>query len=117
MILIDSSSCVHYFRRRGDAIVRQRVAQLLERGEAAWCAFIRLELWHGVGSAGDRRILHEDKIWMPDLPLWMLSGMKRARWPIALAAPAPDILIAACARYQKVDLERTDAHFDFLLTL
>ncbi|MGI8435899.1 MAG: hypothetical protein ACR2NX_03205, partial [Chthoniobacterales bacterium] len=32
-------------------------------------------------------------------------------------APANDVLIAACARHHGVELERADAHFDFLLTL
>lgn len=32
-------------------------------------------------------------------------------------APANDILIAACALHYKVELERADAHFDFLLKL
>jgi predicted nucleic acid-binding protein len=32
-------------------------------------------------------------------------------------APANDLLIAACARHYGVELESTDAHFDFLTTL
>lgn len=122
MVLIDSSCWVHYFRHRGDSRVRDRVANLLRKDEAAWCAMIRLELWNGVGSESDRRLLHEHEDWLHDL------AITAAVWDEACAlasqcrkagktAPASDVLIAACARHYQVTLEYTDTHFDFLLAL
>jgi predicted nucleic acid-binding protein len=120
MVLIDSSCWVHYFRRHGDREVRHKVIRLLESGEAAWCPFIRLELWNGVGSEADRKMLREHEIWIPDLPItdqvWkeacdLASQSRKA----GKTVPASDLLIAACARHYKVKLEFTDAHFEVLM--
>ncbi|HSU86682.1 MAG TPA: PIN domain-containing protein [Chthoniobacterales bacterium] len=120
--LIDSSSWVHYLRRRGDRAVRARVSDLLARGEAVWCPVVRLELWNGVGSATDRKILRDFESWIPDLAIgdqvWDQSCSLAERCRKAgQTAPASDVLIAACARHHRVGLEHSDAHFDFLLTL
>ena len=50
MTLVDSSSWVHCLRRGGDPHIVDRVRQSPERGEAAWCPAVRLELWNGVGN-------------------------------------------------------------------
>jgi predicted nucleic acid-binding protein len=122
MVLVDSSSWVHYFRHRGQATVRQRVIDLLERGEAAWCSLVQLELWNGAGSEADRKDLREHEKWVHDLPItnevWAnaceLASRCRRRGQIA---PATDVLIAACARHHNVPVESTDAHFEFLMRL
>jgi predicted nucleic acid-binding protein len=122
MVLIDSSCWVHYFRHRGDTRVRDRVTKLLEHGEAAWCPLIRLELWNGVGSEADRRILREHELWLPDLAItdevWTQACALADRCrKVGKTAPANDVLIAACARHYQVKLEFVDAHFDFLIAL
>jgi predicted nucleic acid-binding protein len=122
MVLIDSSCWVHFFRRRGDATIRGRVAKLLETGQAAWCPLVRLELWNGVGSESDRKILREHERWLPDLAItdevWaracVLAGRCRAA---GKTVPANDVLIVACARHHEAELEHADAHFDLLLKL
>ena len=53
MILVDSSSWIHFLRPDGDAVVRARVSQALREGEACWCDMVRLELWNGAG--GERK--------------------------------------------------------------
>jgi predicted nucleic acid-binding protein len=120
MVLIDSSCWIHYFRHRGDTQVRDRVIHFLEKGEAAWCPMIRLELWNGVGSEADRRILREHERWVPDLAItdavWneacaLASQCRRS----GKSAPASDVLIAACARHYRVELAYADAHFEFLM--
>jgi predicted nucleic acid-binding protein len=113
---------VHYFRHRGDAVIRERVVRLLQQGEAAWCPLIRLELWNGVGGERDRKILREHELWLPDLSIigavWIDACALAARCRKAgKTAPATDVLIAACARHYRVNLEYTDAHFDVLLRL
>ncbi len=122
MILVDTSCWVHQIRRNGDARVRARVEQLLRHGQAAWCGPVRLELWSGARGELDRALLKNYELHLRDLPI------TNAVWNEACAlasrgrqkgktAPANDVLIAACARHYKVELERADAHFDFLLTL
>lgn len=119
--LVDTSSWVHYFRR-GDEAVRERVSGLLGQGSAVWSAPIRLELWNGVGSVADRKILQDFEAWMPDLSItarvWdeACALADRCR-NTGQTPPANDVLIAACARHYQVPLEHADAHVDFLLRL
>ncbi len=120
--LVDTSSWVHYFRRRGDRAVRDRVSVLLSHGAVVWSAPIRLELWNGVGSEADRKILRDFEIWIPDLAItdrvWDEACALADRCRKAgKTAPANDVLIAACAHHYQVRLEHVDAHFDFLLKL
>ena len=48
MKLVDSSAWVEFFRKRGDPVAKQRVAQLLEAEHAAYTCPIRFELLSGV---------------------------------------------------------------------
>ena len=122
MKLVDTSSWVHQIRRRGDATVRARVEQLLLSGEAAWCPVIRLELWAGVGSEIDRKILHAYQQRIPELAInsevWDLAyGLADRCRRAGRTAPPNDILITACARYHGCAIEHDDAHFTLLAQL
>ena len=122
MTLVDTSSWVHYLRRRGDAVVAERVSVLLESGEAAWCPPVRLELWNGVGDEGDRRILRDFERTLPELPVtedvWKAAFALAERCRRAgKTTPAIDVLIAACARHHRVDVDHADSHFEILMTL
>lgn len=122
MTLVDSSSWVHFVRRRGDPQIVSRVTALLEAGHAAWCAPIRLELWNGVGDDRDRRILREFEETLHDVTItdevWISACALANRCRKAgKTAPAIDVLIAACARHHQLALEHADEHFDFLMTL
>jgi predicted nucleic acid-binding protein len=122
MVLIDTSYWIHYFRHRGQVASRERVIDLLEKNEAAWCGLVRLELWNGAGSEADRRDLREHEQWIHDLPIndevWagacVLASRSRR---LGRIAPATDVLIAACARYHEVAVESADAHFEFLMRI
>lgn len=122
MKMIDTSCWAHQLRAKGDSTVRQRVEQLLQAGEAAWCPVVRLELWAGVGSNAERRILREYEQVIPEFPItdavWQLAcemadiGRRQGkRFPIS------DLLIAACAWEHKVEIEHADRHFDELAQL
>ena len=119
MILVDTSSWVHQIRAKGDAAVRMRVEALLSAGTAAWCAQVRLELWAGVRSDQDRKLLRDYERVLPDLPttdaVWAQAcelGDRARR--AGISAGAGDLLIAACSRVHGVDLECADSDFDLL---
>ncbi len=59
MILVDSSSWIHFLRPNGDPAVRARVESALTAGEACWCPLVRLELWNGAAGERDRKILRD----------------------------------------------------------
>ena len=119
MKMVDTSSWIHQIRRRGNPLVRARVEQLLRTGEAAWCPVIRLELWAGVGSDADRKMLRAYERRIPELPIteevWdtacRLADFCRRT---GKTVPPHDILIAACARHYGLEIEHEDSHFDLL---
>lgn len=122
MKLVDTSSWVHALRRQGAAAVRTRVKTLLEAGEAAWCPMVRLELWNGVGSESDRKSLLALEEVIPELPV--TEEVWQAAFDLAercrrggKTAPVQDLLIGACARFHRVELEHDDRHYDWLMTL
>lgn len=107
-------------RKKGDEAIRARVRQLVETGQAAWCAIVRLELWAGVNGDEERQTLRGFENHLPELEItdevWeeaceLASRCRRA----GKTAPASDLLIAACARHHRVPIETADAHFDFLM--
>jgi predicted nucleic acid-binding protein len=122
MKLVDTSSWIHQIRRQGNPYVRARVDELLTRGDAAWCPQVRLELWSGVGSDLDRKILRDYESVLPSLPIddavWQVAYTlaDRAR-RAGVTASAGDLLIAACARHHGVDIETADSDFERIVTL
>ncbi len=122
MRLIDTSCWVHQLRKNGNAEIRQKVESLLRAGMAGWCAPVRLELWAGVGRDPEADVLRHYASVLPDFPVepevWNLAdtlairGRRRGK-----SAPSMDILIAACARHHRVEVEADDEHFHWLMTV
>ena len=121
-VLVDSSMWVHQLRKSGDPEKRQRVNALLEAGEAAWCAPIRLELWRGVTNDSERKTLRRYEALLPD------HGITAETWTRAIrladrgraagvTAPLADLLIFACAKLNDLEVVHDDEHFDALAKL
>src|SRR6516165_741458 len=107
-VLVDSSLWVHQFRKSGDPAKRTRVNNLLIAGHAAWCPAVRLELWRGVASDGERRTLRRYEARLPDYPItaavWgeamqLASTGRRA----GITVPLADLLVFACAMVHDLD--------------
>lgn len=116
MILVDSSSWIHFLRPDGDAVVRARVSQALREGEACWCDMIRLELWNGAGGERERAVLRDFERVLTLLPIddavWSTARtLAREARRRGITVPATDLLIAACARRHGAQLESADADF------
>ena len=119
MILIDTSSWIHFLRPDGDPAVRNRVQAALRAGEACWCPAVQLELWNGARGGPEQRGLRHFAAVLPDLPIdadvWSaaydLARRARAR---GVTVPAADVLIAACARRHGAALESADKDFERL---
>ncbi|MGC3992253.1 MAG: PIN domain-containing protein [Chthoniobacteraceae bacterium] len=122
MKLVDTSVWVNALRHGGDELTRERLRGLIIGGQACWCSMVRLELWAGVGRDPERRVLREYEQVIPELPIndevWQLACELACRCRQAgKRAPTSDLLIAACARYHKVEVEAADSHFEFLMVL
>jgi hypothetical protein len=122
VILVDSSSWIHFLRPNGDPVVRSRVGTALTSGEACWCPLVRLELWNGAAGDRDRTSLRDFDAVLPELAIdyevWAdaYELARRAR-SAGVSVPATDILIAACARRHGAELETADSDFERLAAL
>ncbi len=109
-------------RPNGEMAVRERVTRALDAGEACWCPMIRLELWNGAAGERDKKVLKDFERVLPELSIdtsvWNIAfGLARRARAAGISAPATDILIAACARHHKVELEHADSDFSHLAQL
>ena len=116
MVLIDTSAWIHALRPDGGREVKARVAALLESGQAATCAMIRLELWNGARGDHEKRVIRDLERELPDLDI--TSEVWRGACALARAArksgqtiPATDLLISACARHHGIAILHDDEHF------
>jgi predicted nucleic acid-binding protein len=122
VILVDSSSWIHFLRPNGDPVVRTRVEGALASGEACWCPLVRLELWNGAAGDRDRKILRDFEDVLLELAIdddvWAgaYEFARQAR-SAGVSVPATDILIAACAQRHGADLETADSDFERLAAL
>jgi predicted nucleic acid-binding protein len=119
MTLVDTSSWVQAMRPNGDGATKARVADLLERGVAAWCNMVRVELWNGIGDSREKKQLRQFEAELPVLPIdervWEEAvGLAVASRGRGITAPAADLVIYACAKVHEVQLEYYDKHFDLL---
>ena len=119
MILVDTSSWIHFLRPQGDPEVRSRVDAALRAGQACWCPPVQLELWNAARGAQEHRVLRHFARTLPEVPID--GGVWQAAYDLARRAraggvtvPAPDVLIAACARRHGASLECADSDFDLL---
>ncbi len=116
MVLIDTSAWIHALRPDGDPEIKARVAALLESGQAATCAMIRLELWNGARGDHEKRVIRDLERELPDVDIapqvWRSAcALARAARKGGRTIPATDLLIAACARHHGVGILHSDEHF------
>ncbi|MGA2261098.1 MAG: PIN domain-containing protein [Acidobacteriota bacterium] len=122
MKLVDTSAWIHALRPNGDPQIRARVNVLLQSGDAAWCALVRLELWTGARGPHEKRVLREMERDLPDLEIngatWDAAcELARLARESGHTIPATDLLIAACAQLHGVEIEHEDEHFNVIAKL
>jgi len=113
IVLIDTSSWIHFLRPDGDEHARERVSAALEAGTARWCGMVRLELWNGARGDREKRVLREFERIVPELPttadVWEDAFALARRGRVAgVTTPAADVLIYACAAHHGAELEHRD---------
>ena len=122
MVLVDTSSWIHFLRPDGHATPKSRVQALLKAGTACWCPVVRLELWNGAGGDREKRVLRELERLLPELPIttqvwdgaYELARRCRGR---GVTIPATDLLIIACSRHHSTELEQSDSDFHQVLAV
>jgi predicted nucleic acid-binding protein len=122
VILIDSSLWIEALRHEGPEDAQKRLASVIEAGEAAWCAAVRLELWIGIRHERERMILRKFNSVVSDLEMvrevWEHSiGLAECARRRGYTFPYVDLLIFSCAKVHRVELLHRDRHFDTLARL
>jgi predicted nucleic acid-binding protein len=117
VVLVDTSSWIHFLRPDGDLVVRARVEAVLRAGTARWCPLVRLELWNGAAGDREKKVLREFERLVPELAMtsevWAEAYDLARRCRVAgITVPATDVLIDACARRHGAALEQADSDFD-----
>jgi len=117
VVLVDTSSWIHFLRPDGEPEVRARVEAILDAGTARWCPIIRLELWNGAGGDREKKVLRQFERHVPELEftgeLWEVAyDVARRCRAAGVTVPATDLLIYACARHHGAMLEHADSDFD-----
>lgn len=121
MKLIDASSWIEYLRVQPSEI-GDRVEALLLSGDAAWCDMTLVELWHGVRGAREKRELAEMEKEIHrvpvDAPVWQVASRLALRCrEKGVTVPPSDIIVAACAAHNKLQLDHCDKHFDDIMPI
>ena len=120
--LVDTSAWIETLRANGDAAMRARVRELAMDDRAVLCDMVRVELWNGARSTGDRRLLGEleEQLETVSTPaeVWAAArDLARASRAKGITVPAADLVIAACAEHHGLGLIHCDAHFEQLKEL
>lgn len=102
--------------------MRGRVQSLLQTGDASWCDLVRVELWHGVRGAAERKMMEQLDADVHLLPttdaVWATArGLARRSRAKGLTVPATDLIIAACGHAHGVPIEHRDQHLTALQRL
>ncbi len=115
--LIDTSAWIEYFRKDGDASIREAVTRAIRTRRAAWCELIRLELMRG----NRKQRQQADLICATFACLSIDGACWKSAHDLAIKAsvagkpvPNTDIIIQACANRHQATVLHRDHHFDIL---
>lgn len=116
LVLVDTSSWIHFLRADGDTHTRARVSAVLEAGTARWCAMVRLELWNGARGEHEKKVLREFERLVPELPtvaaVWDAAfELSRRCRTAGITVPSTVVLIFSCAAHYGAALEHADEDF------
>jgi predicted nucleic acid-binding protein len=117
MVLVDTSSWIHFLRPDGEMAARTRVETVLQAGTACWCPIVRLELWNRASGDREKKVLREFERLLPELDItvevWNEAyELARRCRATGVTVPATDLLMIACSRYHGATLEQSDSDFD-----
>jgi predicted nucleic acid-binding protein len=119
--MVETSAWIETMRPMGDAHTREKVTELLRRGQAAWCDMIKLELWNGAlaKEMPDLEGLALDVVALETTPrVWeMAAALARKARIKGMRFPPADLLIFACAKTHGAEIVHRDKHFDQLKAL
>jgi len=118
MFLIDSSAWIEYLRPNGSKKVKERVRDILQKGEAACCGIVIVEILRGAKNDKDFHALRDSLVSLPQIPMDDAVIERASKWGYTLdrkgkVASTTDLLIASAA-YKKARLLHLDSDFEMI---
>ncbi len=121
MFLIDSSAWIEYLRPGGSQKVKERIRDVLQKGEAACCGIVVVEILRGAKSEKDFNSLRDSLLSLPQIPIDDAVIERASKWGYMLdrkgkVTSTTDLLIASAA-YKKASLLHLDRDFEMIGSL
>ena len=116
-VLVDTSAWVDFFR--GVRPVSSRVRELISQERAAFCGVTLYELLQGIRSAGEgdrlRVVLESLPHIAADRDVWARAGnLSHTLRKSGVTLPMSDVVIAAAALTNDLEVLTTDDHFEHI---
>jgi len=118
-VFMDTSIWIHYFRPRGDEIIKTEVKRVLLAEQVFTCWVVKAELL--VGAKDEEAFTRLSSILeaLEEIPLTPEVWLEAARLGYnlrrrGLTVPLPDLLIAQAAIEEKLQLWHADEHFEHI---
>lgn len=121
MFLVDSSVWIEYLRPAGSKKVKERLRDILKKGEALCCGVIVVEILRGARNDKDFNLLRDSLLSLPQIPIDGAVIERASKWGYMLdrkgkMASTTDLLIAAAA-YKKARLLHLDSDFQMMASV
>jgi hypothetical protein len=121
MFLIDSSVWIEYLRPGGSRKVKERLKDILQKGEAVCCGIIVVEILRGAKNDKDFDVLQDSLLSLPQIPIDNTVIERASKWGYMLdrkgkVTSTTDLLISAAA-YKKARLLHIDSDFEMIATV
>lgn len=121
MFLVDSSVWVEYLRPNGSRRAKERLRDILQKGEAACCGIVVVEILRGAKNEKDFHVLRESLLSLPQIPIDISVIERASKWGYTLdrkgkVVSTTDLLISA-ATYKKARLLHIDSDFEIIASV
>lgn len=118
MILIDTSAWIEFFRRKGNPLVKQRIATLITANEAAYSCPVVFELISGALDqelpAISKGLSFATRIQLSPSDWDMAAHSARTLRKAGVTVPPDDLLIATVGFERSIPIMCRDKHFSMI---
>ena len=121
MFLVDSSVWIEYLRPTGSKQVKERLRDVLQKGEAVCCGVVLVEILRGARNDKDFHVLRDSLLSLPQIPIDDSVVETASKWGYLLdrkgkTASTTDLLMAAAA-YKKARILHLDSDFEMISSI
>ncbi len=121
MFLIDSSAWIEFLRPSGSKKIKERVRNILSKGEVASCGVVKIEILRGAKNKSDFEKLNDLLLSVYHIPVDDEVIFRASLWGFELdrkgkVVSTTDLIIASAA-FKKATLVHIDKDFEVIATL